>query len=522
MHNKTRKLVGGALLLTLSGISVKLLGLIYKIPLSYILSEEGMGYFNSAYTVYTFFFIVCTAGIPKAISIFVSEAEGDGDLRRMDKIYRTSFLFFGILGIIITVLFFIFAAPIARIVGSRSAAMTMIMISPSVMFTCGAGVIRGYFNGIMNFVPIAVSEAISGISRLVLGLAFALLGAYLKYDLALVSALSILGTTLGSFLGFVYLIIYKKKQEKRENIRQKSTSSLIDMSLLKSVSRLAIPITVTAALGSIVGIIDLSIIMRGLQSVGFSDLQASILYGNYTTEVLPMLNLVATLVAPISTVMLPVISKAEVKNNTQALSDNLTLYTNIMLLISIPSTFAFLFKAKEILMILFEDSGAMMAAPVLSAISPGIFFMCLLTVINTALEGTGNTKVPMISLSVGAVFKIVFTYILIRDASLGIIGAALGSVISYIISFIISFSYAVLVKKIRLNIFNSFIKTLLAALAAVIISTLVNSTIRRYGVVFSFVELVIFGVLYLLFVILFNYKNILAVKSRQNKQKNCV
>ena len=62
-------MIRGAIWLTISGLVVKFLGLIYKIPLSYILSDEGMGYFNSAYTVYTFFYLICSAGIPKAISI---------------------------------------------------------------------------------------------------------------------------------------------------------------------------------------------------------------------------------------------------------------------------------------------------------------------------------------------------------------------------------------------------------------------------------------------------------------------
>ena len=77
MKNKmgNKSIVRGALSLTVSALIVKIVGLIYKVPLSYILSDEGMGYFNSAYTVYTFFYIICTAGVPKAISIITSSAE---------------------------------------------------------------------------------------------------------------------------------------------------------------------------------------------------------------------------------------------------------------------------------------------------------------------------------------------------------------------------------------------------------------------------------------------------------------
>ena len=187
-----KQLLGGTVLLMLSGIIVKALGLIYKIPLSYILSDEGMGYFNSAYTVYTFFYVICTAGIPKAISILISESEGEGNSKLVNSIYRVAFRVFGILGIIITLLFLLFSKPISAVIGNGNSLFSMIAIAPSVAFVCAAGVIRGYFNGIMSFVPIAVSEAISGASRLVLGLLFAIVGNRMGYDLSVVSALTIL------------------------------------------------------------------------------------------------------------------------------------------------------------------------------------------------------------------------------------------------------------------------------------------------------------------------------------------
>ena len=76
--NLPKELVGGTFSLAVSTIIVKILGLIYKIPLSSILGDEGMGYFNSAYTVYAFFYLLCSAGVPKAVMILVSEANARG------------------------------------------------------------------------------------------------------------------------------------------------------------------------------------------------------------------------------------------------------------------------------------------------------------------------------------------------------------------------------------------------------------------------------------------------------------
>ena len=71
--NPKRKFFSGVAILTLATIVVKVIGLLYKIPMMKILGEEGMGYFNSAYEIYTFFYILATAGLPVAVSILISE-----------------------------------------------------------------------------------------------------------------------------------------------------------------------------------------------------------------------------------------------------------------------------------------------------------------------------------------------------------------------------------------------------------------------------------------------------------------
>ena len=98
MIEKNRnKIAEGAVLLGISAIIVKIIGVIYKVPLSYILGDEGMGYFNSAYTVYTLFFILSSSGVPKAITIITSKYEAESK----DKTYtimKTLSLFFVCIG----------------------------------------------------------------------------------------------------------------------------------------------------------------------------------------------------------------------------------------------------------------------------------------------------------------------------------------------------------------------------------------------------------------------------------------
>ena len=181
-------ILGGTFSLTLSTIIVKLLGLIYKIPLSSILGDEGMGYFNSAYTVYAFFYLLCTAGVPKAVMIMVSEAKARGKECDEERVVKIAFAMFLLLGIFVTILFICFSDYLSSLIGNSKSAATMIAIAPSIIFISLSGVIRGYLSAHTRLLDVAVSQIIEGVGKLIFGLAFADLGRRLLLPLEIISA----------------------------------------------------------------------------------------------------------------------------------------------------------------------------------------------------------------------------------------------------------------------------------------------------------------------------------------------
>lgn len=514
-----RKIISGALSLTISAFLVKFLGLIYKIPLSYLLSEEGMGYFNSAYTVYTFFYLICTAGVPKAISILTSSAYSEGDIEKTEEIYKTAFKVFSLVGLFFTTVLVFFSSPIAKLIGNSKAALTMISIAPSIMFVCASGVIRGYLNGIVSFFPVAVSEVISGISRLVLGILFAFAGYKLNYDFEIISAMTILGTTLGSFFSLIYLSSKAKIKKSKNKAKQKDV--YYKNRITKEILKISLPLTVTSAIGSLSGIIDLGIIMRRFESLGYTELQAGIIYGNYTTLVIPMFNLVSTLFSPLSAVLLPLVSRNEIKNNRSELSLKISFSLKILSVCSIPIIFIYSFFGETVLSFLFEDSSAKMAYPMLAAIAPGLFFMCILTVINTALEGVGKIRIPLMTMIVSSIVKIVFSYILIGNEKYGILGSSVATVISYITGFLISYIYTSVAMKIDLKLFSSVIKPLVSASFASVLCFFVKYYLKKNSMLFDIANLILFCFFYLFFMCILNIKDLKSIKklSKYTKRK---
>lgn len=501
-----RGMIKGALWLTISGVIVKVLGLIYKIPLSYLLTDEGMGYFNSAYTVYTFFYLICSAGIPKAISILTSEAESEGKREQTNQIYKAAFLLFSAIGLIATLILILVAEPIADSIRNSRARFAIVAIAPSVFFTCITGVIRGYFNGTLKFAPIAISESVSGIGRLSFGLILAYIAHALNYSSEIISAFTILGTTIGSFSGFVYMFVCKKSQDKKEKTRQNKIICFTTKEISRKILKLSIPIAFTSAVGSISSVIDLTLIMRRLQSIGFSEFQTTVIYGNYTTLAIPMLNLIGTLVFPLSSVLLPFVSKASLRAKPAVISERISFVVEILLFFVIPSTILFSFRAREILLLLFEDSSAVMAAPLLVMLVPAMILMSLESILNTTLEGLGETKIPLISLLIGACVKGVLTFLLIGNEKFEILGAPISTSISYLISFLISLNYVKFVKKIEIKFIPHVIKALFCSLTALLFSWLIGSELPCHNTLSYLIELFCFAIFYVILISILNYK----------------
>ena len=174
VRHKTKGFMSGVLILSVSTLVVKIIGLAFKIPMLSFLGTEGMGYFNSAYEIYALLCVISTAGLPVALSMLVSQArarECASDIRKIYKSARALFLVMGILG---SGLMLLFSKDIAISIGNPDSYLCILAIAPSLLFVCISSLIRGYCQGFENMFPTAISQLIEAISKLVFGIAFAL------------------------------------------------------------------------------------------------------------------------------------------------------------------------------------------------------------------------------------------------------------------------------------------------------------------------------------------------------------
>ena len=490
MQSVKNKLFNGALLLTISTVAVKMIGLFFKLPLSYVLGDEGMNYFNTAYSVYTFFYIISTAGIPKAVSTITAAEESQGRAETARYIASIALRTFFIFGLILGIAFAVFSPIISTMLGTKKSLVAMIAISPAVSFVAGSGVLRGFFTGKLNFLPIAISEAISAFAKLVLGLFLAFIGVQLSLDVHIISALAISGVSFGSLFGYLYLYFYNIK--KNGNLKSE-TPKINAFECTSRILKISTPITATSAVSSFINIIDIAVVMHALIWSGFSELQANIIYGNYTTLVVPMFNLVGAILAPISAVMLP----AMVGKGNESFDEILSGGLHAACYISVPLSILLGLFSSSILSFIFEDSAAIMAAPLLFLIAPSFVLMSITTVLNTALEAKGKFWTPLISLSIGSFTKLIISGVMIRNEALCMLAAPLGTVIYYLVSLSVSIIALKTAKNKSLNLSRYLISSLIISFVAAIPAKIFEYRVQiKNFYIKSVLSYIIFGIIY--------------------------
>ncbi len=479
--DKKQNFMKGALILMIANIVVKVIGAAFKIPLTYLLKEEGMALFSTSYTMYTWLFIVATAGIPVAISRMISEAHTEGDAKKVKKIFSVSIKLLISIGVLGSALLFFLAEEFAMILGNPDAALGIKAISPAVFFVALMSAYRGYFQGHQDMLPTACSEVSEAIGKLVIGFvcAYFLMSHGAKYS----AAGAVFGVAMGGFLGFVTLAgIYVLKKRKHSKIRARGAEVSGGIIFLKLIC-IAIPITLGASVMSLTTLIDTGMIMHNLQSSGFSYEEAKILYGSYTGYAVPLFNLPPTLISAITVSLVPAVASAltdgDIKLARQTASNSISITT----LFALPCAVGMAIFAEPILALVYNNTNA---TNTLGVLGYAIVFVSLVMVTNAILQSIGRQWVPVINMLIGGVVKIIVNWVLVRNPHINIVGAPIGTIACYGVILLLNIVWLIKVLKVKLSPVQYILKPVLSVVLMAVCSLAVYKFLP-FGSKFSLV-----------------------------------
>lgn len=424
----------GVVILTVANILVKSVGLISKIVLNTVVGSEGAGYYSSAYEIYAFLYVISTSGLPIAISILISKCRAKGKLKEAKKILNVSLLMFLIIGGILASCMLAFSNEIAEIISAPKTSVCIMAVAPTILFVSLSSCLRGYFQGYQLMRPTGVSQFIEALSKVIIGVGFAFYAKSMGYDDFTVAAYTILGVTIGVFLGMVYLfmrrLFLKEKALYTENPPLESEKPAETSKIVKSLAYIAIPITISSAVLSLTTIIDTFMIQGRLLESGLNEELVRIYYGDYTTLVISMINLPTILIYPIANALVPLISSAIANKREEQSANMRALSLRVINLISIPCALGLGLFSKPILdLLMFTSDSVERASPWLSVGAVSVVFLGIIAATNAFLNTAGKQMLPIISMLFGALVKLLSNYFLLDK--IGIFGAPLGTVMCY-------------------------------------------------------------------------------------------
>ena len=429
--NTKKVFFSGVLLLSFSTLLVKIIGLLYKIPMLSYLGSEGMGYFHSAYELYALFCIIATAGLPVALSVLISEALAKGREAAVTRIYRVAtgiFLGIGALG---TIVMWAGADLFCYWIRSESARACVVAIAPTLFFVCFSSAVRGYFQGFQRMLPTAVSQLIEAIGKLVFGLLFAHLALYRGADTAHVAAAAGWGLTLGSALSTLYLFIEKARFHPFEKGKPITEVPLHHSGVWRRLMALAVPMTLGASLVSLTKLVDMAMILRRLQAIGYTESMANEAYGSYTTLALSVYGLLPTLLNSVFLPLVPMLTSAIASKDREKQTQMVETSYRLTAFFAMPASLGLSAFSEPILRLLFsnEPEAVAVAAPLLSMLGASVFLSCMISASNSVLHAYQVVNRPILALLVGAAVKVVVAYWLIGLESVGLMGAPISTLL---------------------------------------------------------------------------------------------
>jgi len=481
-----KSMIRGAAILAAAGLVNRFLGAVARIALPTLIGDEGVGLYQMAYPVYSIFLVISTAGIPVAVSKLVAEQVVQKNRRGALTILQVATVILIFTGALFSLGLAFAAKPIATYIArDPRAALAIVAVSPAVLVLSVASAFRGFFQGLQNMVPSALSQVIEQIVRVsvMIGLAWIFLPRGVEYAAAGAN----LGAVFGGTAGLLVLIIAYLRQE-HERGSWRTTWSLKDCdvapksasqwksgakdnymasrsSLIRKIFELSLPVVLAAAIMPLMQFLDIGIVPLRLSHAGFSPDEITKLFGRLTGMAQPLMYFPTLVTAAVATSSVPAISEALAKGDRSALSMRAQEAIRLGFLFALPSAVGlFVFAPEFSLMLRWPQE---VAVP-LRALAFGTVFLALQQISSGILQGLGAVGVPVRNLAKGAVAKFIVSFSLTGVPAFGIRGAALGTVAAFAVAGLLNVVTLVRMLGFSIDVPNSVIKPIFGVLLMVL------------------------------------------------------
>ena len=443
---KRQSVLGGSLLLMASAAAAKLLGAVFRIPLTAMLGGEGMGYFSSAYGLFLPIFSLSVTGMNTAVAALTARLLSANEESAAWVLYRKSLRLFSLFGLLGSLLLFLAAKPLCiRFLHNSGAVLAVQCFAPAVFFCCINAVLRGVWEGRQDMRPTAFSQFLESAARLGFGLFLCrfvlthtnILPSNHYSQPQIAAAAAILGVTLSTAAGTLLLCLFRLPKHPKSAPAQ-TDSRPIMQALLK----LLLPISAAALVTNLTSIVDLATGMRGLEQMisrtpsAFSEFSsaeqaANYLYGAFSGMSVTIFNLIPSMINMLGKGVLPAFASNYSAGDARGMSANAASALQATALLAVPSGLGIFALSAPILTLLFPSRPAEIAAaaPPLMVLGLAVIPLALSIPLMSMLQAADAAGQSAFATLLGALTKLLCNLLLIPR--IGLMGMAISTLICY-------------------------------------------------------------------------------------------
>lgn len=544
----------------------KIVGAVFKIPLTNILGGIGMGYYSTAYSLYTPVFAMTAAAIPTVIIKTVADNVALHKFANAQKVLRTAVLTFGTIGIVGTTAILVLAKPFVDVVAqSPQSVWGIIVIAPSVCLCCVSSVFKGYYEGCCNMMPTAVSQVAESVCRAVVGLGTSyfildhgmkcfedgkeIFGAIAQNESTAIDIImpyaaagAVLAVTASELCALVCLIIRKKFCKKVIDTSVGDTATDKTFTIAKRLIKACVPVSVAAIVVNLSSFIDLITIPRCLNFAlscdseyfrsCFSDIiscqggavrLANFMYGSYTGLSWTMFMLIPSFTAMFGRSALPQIASAWTLGNKKDFERKVTMVLRSNFVIGFPLYLGLSSMSRQVLEFLFSGRQQEVGVSTIPLFILGLggVFLTLSSTFISIFQVIGRSDLPIKLMLPGCAVKLIFNVFMLSVPEININGAAISTVVMYAVVSLGGY-FALenvtgidfhVIRRMAVPLFSGIVCAITAHFMYIFASESMNKVISLFTAIGAG------GIIYIFLLIIFNEINIKSLLNRQ-KTKN--
>ena len=442
--SKTNFLAQGTILVIASFVA-KAIGMIYRIPLTHILGDDGNGYYSTANEIYTIILMISSFSLPLAVSRLVAEREYAGEVKNSYKVLICSLRFAAVTGGILSILTFLLGGVITKyVMGVELASYALRVLAPAIFLFALTGVLRGFFQGHGTMVPTAVSQIIEQIINAIVSVA----GAYVmlqyglklgekKGDAELGTALAAAGGTFGTVasvgVALLFMIViylgyrngFKRRMKKDKTRRRES-----DRAIYRAITYTILPIVLSTLVYNISTIIDQGVFNHILAGMGFTQKQYATVWGIYSGKFRVLMNVPLSIASCLAPSVVPALTEAMANNDLREAGLRTRDTIRYTMVFTIPCAVGMAALARPIMMMLYGNNDSLaLAAGIMQSGALLTVLLALSTLTTGILQGLGEMQAPLVHAATAVAIHLGFLVLFVVKSKWNIYGVVYANII---------------------------------------------------------------------------------------------